>query len=420
MTVLFLTAFLFPDKVAAQEIEIPEDLAEDQCVVCHVDIEELPDGFIMGNAHMRHGLSCSGCHGGDPTSDDEEIAMAESAGFIGAPDKKDIPEFCGKCHSDLSFMRNFQPSASTDQVAQYYTSVHGMRLREDDEKVADCTSCHTSHAILPANDPRSTVYPHTVPATCAKCHSDADYMSGYGIRTDQYQQYAESVHGVALLERDDLGAPACNDCHGNHGATPPGATSVIEICGNCHVHNAEYFSASAMGRAFDREQLHACEECHGRHAIQAPSYEFVGVGEESVCMDCHEEGDRGYEVADLLYRNIDSLVTATELGNAELLEVRRIGMDDIDIDFLQQEAHQRLIHARTLVHTFDPDTVRAMALEGRAFAQEAMAIADAEIAGYRVRRMWFFTATLFSTLLAVALFLKIRDFEKNQTEANTA
>ncbi len=114
---------------------------------------------------MKRDLSCVGCHGGDATSDDEEVAHAGN--FVGIPAPKDIPDFCGKCHSDLRIMRRFQPSASTDQVSQYYTSVHGEKLQGGDLMVAQCASCHTSHAILPASDGRSSVHPLNVPEPCA-------------------------------------------------------------------------------------------------------------------------------------------------------------------------------------------------------------------------------------------------------------
>src|SRR5688572_12273090 len=47
----------------------------------------------------------------------------------------------------------------------------------------------------------------------------------YGIPTDQAEKFKGSVHGEALLKNRDMAAPTCNDCHGNHGAAPPGATS---------------------------------------------------------------------------------------------------------------------------------------------------------------------------------------------------
>ncbi len=384
---------------------------EDQCLSCHTASDALPDGFIRDDVHLRAGLSCAGCHGGDPTSDDQDTAMSPRAGFVGVPAKKEIPRFCGKCHSDIDFMRQYQPRIPTDQAQQYATSVHGKRLLEGDTKVADCTSCHTAHGVLPASDSRSSVYALNVPSTCERCHADPDYMRGYDIPTDQSAKYAKSVHGVALLENQDTGSPACNDCHGNHGATPPDVASVGQVCGHCHVNNMAYFRASGMGRAFERERLHDCEECHGNHGVQKTSDDMVGVGDRGVCVGCHSEGDKGFTAAKQIHAHLQELTTAWEEAELRRSEVDRKGMDDVEIGFLLQESHQDLIQARTLVHTFDPEKVGEKTKDGVQKAKAALDQAIAEVKEYRFRRQGFGLATIFITLLVVALYLKIRQTE---------
>ncbi len=178
--ILAISSLLAPRLIFAQEQS--QSAENNQCLVCHLDVEYLPDDYLEDNIHLKTGLTCASCHGGDSTSDDEEVAKAPEAGFVGVPSKEAIPQFCGKCHSDIVFMRQYQPRIVTDQVDQFYTSVHGIRLREGDEKVADCTSCHTAHGILSARDTRSSVHALNVPQTCNKCHGDSEYMGEYGIR----------------------------------------------------------------------------------------------------------------------------------------------------------------------------------------------------------------------------------------------
>jgi len=404
----FLVALSLSSASGQDEPTLPED---DKCITCHVDSELMPEGLSNTDVHLSPGLSCAGCHGGDPTTDDEEIAMSPEAGFVGVPARHEISTFCGKCHSDIDFMRQYQPRIPTDQVAQYATSVHGKRLAAGDGKVADCTSCHTSHAILPAKDTRSTVHALNVPTTCDQCHGDSDYMSNYGIPTDQFKKFAKGVHGVALLENHDTGAPACNDCHGNHGATPPGVTSVGQVCGHCHVNNMQYFQASPMAAAFEEHEFVGCEECHGNHDIVKTHDDMVGTGDQSVCVDCHEEGDSGWEAAKSIRTHLRTLVDKYDEALAKQDEVQRFGMDDEEIEFLLQEAHQSLIQSRTLVHTFDPEKVGERTGEGLVKASSALEIAFDQIKEYDVRRRGFGLATLFITLLVVALFFKIRQME---------
>jgi len=404
-------AVLLPAAAMAQE-----SLEEDQCIVCHTEDENLPEDYFKDDIHMQAGLSCSGCHGGDATSDDDEVAMSAEAGYIGVPSRESISAFCGRCHSDIDFMRHYQPRIATDQESRYLTSVHGQKLSEGDQKVAMCTSCHSAHSILPAKDTRSSVHALNVPATCEKCHADADYMKGYGIPTNQYEKYAKGVHGIALLENQDTGAPACNDCHGNHGAVPVGVASVRQVCGQCHVNNMQYFAASRMGEAFAEEELHGCEECHGNHYVPKTSDAMVGTDEQAVCMDCHDEGDKGYEAAALIRSQLDSLVSSYDEALSKKERVQTIGMDDVDIGFLLQESHQSLIQARTLVHTFDPTRVGPKTREGVAKADEAIVAAAAQIKDYHVRRRGLGMATLFITIVVVALALKIRQMEAKPSQ----
>lgn len=395
----------------------PKNISEnDKCFSCHKEMEILPQGFEEYDVHLKSGLSCAGCHGGDPNSDDEEIAMSKEKGFIGVPTRKEIPEFCGKCHSSPNYMKKYHPGLATDQVSQYYTSVHGRKFKEGDNKVATCISCHKVHQILPASDPRSSIYPINVPQTCRHCHSNAVYMKSYKIPTNQYELYSKSVHGQQLLENKDIGAPACNDCHGNHGATPPGLTSVVFICGNCHVKNMEFFRETRMAKAFEDLGFHGCEQCHGYHNIEKTTDDFVGTNKEAFCVKCHESGEKGYEAAGKIKTNLLELDRMYKTANEKLIDVQLKGMDDVDIGFVLKDAHQKLIEARTFVHTFNSDTVASTTNAGIKLAKQSINMADIEIEKYYDRRNGFLIATFVLVILAVGLYLKIKDIEKTKNE----
>ena len=411
-----LSALIFL-TVSITKADEPKNISEnDKCLNCHKEMEILPQGYQEYDIHLKNGLSCAGCHGGDSNSDDEEIAMSKEKGFIGVPTRKEIPEFCGKCHSNPNLMKKYHPGLATDQVSQYYTSVHGKKFKEGDNKVATCTSCHKVHQILPASDPRSSVYPINVPQTCRHCHSNAIYMKSYKIPTDQYELYATSVHGKQLLENKDIGAPACNDCHGNHGATPPGLTSIVFICGSCHVKNMEFFRETRMAKTFEDLGFHGCEQCHGYHNIEKTTDNFVGTNKEAFCVKCHEPGEKGYETAGKIRSSLSELARIYKAANEKLLDVQLKGMDDVDIGFTLKDAHQKLIEARTLVHTFNSDTVVSTTNEGIKLVKQSINMADTEIEKYYDRRNGFLLATFVLVILAVGLYLKIKDIEKVKKE----
>ncbi len=268
------------------------------CLDCHSALDaslHIDAHAYAANIHMQKGLTCASCHGGDPTNADN--AMSVKAGFKGKITRQQIPDLCGKCHADSAYMRQYNPSLRTDQLAQYHTSVHGKRLVAGDTKVAVCTDCHSVHEIRPASDVRSTVNPLNIAATCSHCHANADYMKPYGIKTTQFSEYSKSVHHEAMTERGDLSAPTCTTCHGNHGAAPPGVASVKNVCSTCHVFQSQLFEESPHKAAFESAGLPGCATCHSNHNIEHPSDAMLTAGASSICATCHTEGDPGLKAA---------------------------------------------------------------------------------------------------------------------------
>jgi len=282
------------------------------CVTCHSSeawfaeqhIKEIVDNF-RGGVHFAVGIGCEDCHGGNPdpavsrSVDDAMDSDFAPNPFIGVPRPEEIPAFCGRCHSDPSYMRRYQPDPRVDQTREYLTSQHGRRLLElGDTKVATCVDCHGIHGILAPSDPQSPVYPTNVAKTCKKCHGDPEYMEGYTTESgaplpvDQYDRWTQSVHAAAMFEKEDLTAPTCNDCHGNHGAAPPGVESVAFVCGQCHGREAELFRASPKHAGFQSHNEFiqgmgpgACANCHEDPEPQARLTDIV---EFSECSTCHQ------------------------------------------------------------------------------------------------------------------------------------
>ncbi len=203
----FAVCLLLPASLFAQA---QPQTAKSSCIDCHSSFPA-PTGVSeeqwATDIHAQKGLTCASCHGGDPKDPSPEGAMSKKAGFRGKPKRTEIPALCAKCHADGAYMRQYNPSLRTDQLAQYLTSVHGKRLAKGDAKVAVCIDCHSVHGIRPANDPRSTVNPLNVAQTCSRCHADAAYMKDYKIKTDQFAGYSASVHHDAMVVRGDLSAP---------------------------------------------------------------------------------------------------------------------------------------------------------------------------------------------------------------------
>jgi glutaredoxin len=390
----------------------------DSCVACHLEIGDemaAPVTGMQDDVHARQGLSCADCHGGDPTAGfdgDLEAAMAPSKGYIGVPKRGEIPQFCARCHSDPDYMHRFNPRVATDQLQNYLTSRHGKLLLQGDEKVATCTDCHGVHGIRDAHDARSAVYPTNIPATCGHCHADAEYMKSYGIATDQIEGYRRSVHGVALLEKGDQAAPACNDCHGNHGANPPGAPSVAFVCGQCHLSNSELFFASPHRAAFMELQLPECETCHGNHDIQHPTEAMIGDEETSICTDCHEADSKGLLTAAVIRNKIEALKANIQLADSLVSRAERAGMQVSEAKFNLNDADDALIKSRTLVHAFSVEKISETTEAGITLTNVAIEAGRAALAEVQFRRKGLAVSLVLIFLLAGGLYLKIKEIDR--------
>ncbi|MFA6438080.1 MAG: cytochrome c3 family protein, partial [Bacteriovoracaceae bacterium] len=328
-----------------------------------------------------------------------------------------VTKLCSQCHSSATFMRAYNPALPVDQMEKYKTSVHGMKHAKGDIKVAECASCHGSHGIRSVNDTRSTIYPANLPGTCAKCHSNKDYMKEYKIPVGQFEKYSRSVHGKALLVKKDLSAPACNDCHGNHGAVPPGVQSISKVCGTCHALNAELFSASPHKKAFDEKKLPECETCHSNHEILHATDDLVGTAGNAVCIRCHSEtkNTKGYHVAKIMRALIDSLHFQQQAAETLITIAEQKGMEVAEAKFKLRDAHQADLQSKTLVHAFNEEKFREVIANGITVTAIVQSEAQHSIDEYYFRRQGLGVATLIITLLAVSLFLYIRKIESKNT-----
>jgi len=412
---------------AAGFIGVPKgDVISQRCANCHAK-KEMMEKFGSHLPTNQFALLQESVHGQLSINGKEKIVQCitchNAHGIVSVKNPAspvyplNVPNTCGKCHSDAKFMQTYNPSLAVDQVAKYRTSVHGMLNAKGDPKPAECASCHGSHGIRSVADTKSQVYALNIPETCSKCHSDAQYMAGYKIPTDQYAKYAASVHGKALLVKHDVGAPACNSCHGNHGATPPGVESISKVCGTCHALNADLFSKSPHKQAFDKEKLPECETCHSNHEILPATKAMLGVDKEAVCSRCHSESKntKGYQVAKSMRTYIDSLDASETLALKLINDAEQKGMEVSETKFKLRDAHQAILEARTMVHSFDEAKFKEVVVgKGLAVTKASITEANEAIDNYFFRRYGLMVSVLIISLLCVALYLYIKQVEKKQ------
>jgi predicted CXXCH cytochrome family protein len=419
-----------PWAQAADEVQsvLPADYS---CLICHSKSGELwsavtpvvEEKDLTHDIHWQKGLRCHDCHGGS-TSLKEFKNHRDDPSFRLVRSPADIPGFCGHCHSSIDYMRRYNPSARTDQEAEYWTSGHGRRLKasvegknaQPDRKVATCINCHGSHGILAVKVVNSPVYPTHVAETCSHCHADPKVMAGrvYNNRPlghDQYEQWRQSVHGRALLEKGDLSAPTCNNCHGNHGAMPPGVDSVANACGMCHGKIAGLFSQTKMKHRFEQVALPGCVTCHGNHLIVQPSDKMLGMQSTAVCFKCHNPVNPKYgatlagaNTARSMRDRLEQLKSAIKTAESTVRKAELLGMEVSGPRFDLRQAYDALTNARTLVHSFKPGPIGAALDEGLTVTSDVQRRAEGALREYTYRR-WWLAASLVPILLVVTILV---------------
>ena len=238
----------------------------------------------------------------------------------------------------------------------------------------------------------------------------------------QLEQYRASVHGVALLQRGDLGAPACNRCHGDHGPRPPGVSDVSRSCSLCHSANGSLFEGSKHQLAFAQHNWPQCGQCHGNHTIAKATDERLGSGPGSWCADCHRQyskdnpecnaaADYFRQTITTLHRGLGQFTTASE-------ELASKGLDVEAIDNQLKELGDNLKKSRTYIHSFSRNTFGQAAAPGeQALLDLGKATAQAR-GEYRTRQMGLGASIAVIGLLMGAIALKLRRLEGRDSRQN--
>jgi hypothetical protein len=299
-----LLSWVQPGTAQAQGPEDGEETASEPsqaCLDCHSN-PSLAITFANGERlslyvdadefeESVHGdrLSCEACHPANITYPHIPLQVANHRDYI-----LGYYQVCGRCHFD--------------NYAKTLDSVHYDVLTAGDKEAPTCADCHGAHDVTPPDKPRSRI-----PERCAKCHQTI------------YDEYAESVHGGALLAEHNPDVPVCTDCHGVHEIQNPEQPAFrlgsVDICAQCHSDKermAKYdISTNVLksylddfhGKTFtfyegesSRVWLETpvCTDCHGVHDIvrvDSPDSPVVKANLLSTCQRCHPDAGPNFPSA---------------------------------------------------------------------------------------------------------------------------
>jgi predicted CXXCH cytochrome family protein len=238
-------------------------------------------------------------------------------------------------------------------------------------------------------------------------------MAPYKIPTNQLEKYKTSIHWKMLATKGDLAAPTCNDCHGNHGAAPPGISWVGNVCGQCHPINTELFNKSRHSKVFVQMGIPGCASCHDNHAIHETGDLMLAVDGKGVCQGCHTTADNGGTTAAAMRQAIEQLSGDFTKARALLSKAEHAGMEVSQAVFELNGVNTALIKARAAVHAFDLEVVKKEVQPGLEIAEKAHARGLKALDELQFRRKGLAVSVLIILALIVGLVLKIRQMEKS-------
>lgn len=234
------------------------------CGSCHSDVERMnPYGLLTdqlssywvsghGKQLKRAGddkvAVCIDCHGS------HDVLRHDHPGsrtFF-----KNIPDTCGKCHSDRNLMSSY--NRSYDIPDQYRLSVHGRNVLErGDSGSPTCATCHGSHAAAP---PGYLEVSHV----CGRCHKQIE------------DYFLPSIHGrIPVMAR-------CIGCHGKDGN--PRNHQIDKASLSIEAFAKAYNEATAQGSSSD-------DEARARFRAELDSHDDA-LRLDVVCARCHSPGHR--------------------------------------------------------------------------------------------------------------------------------
>lgn len=261
-------------------VSLPAIAGDQLCLDCHADPElERETAYKKGTsvfvdtriiaASIHEGVECAECHAGATDDHPERLPAAQ----------------CASCHEE--------------DEADYQAGLHGMARKAGVEDAPTCASCHGTHQILPAADPRSLVHPRKLAHTCDICHGKPDFK-----RTLKSGRVQSLYVDRAQLEASVHAGKQCGECHTDVVEIPHAPLAQPVDCIQCHYATNtvgapggdiyQKYRQSTHGRAAAAgdPRAPACQDCHGTHRIlrhEDPEAQVSRARVSQMCGQCHLE-----------------------------------------------------------------------------------------------------------------------------------
>jgi hypothetical protein len=160
-------------------------------------------GFALTKDGLLVAASCSSCHGAHKIL---SHTSPQSKTF-----RANVPATCGSCHA--------APEAN------YFAGIHGRELRAGNSKAPVCNDCHIAHQVT---NVQSVSFQMTEPATCGNCHQKqfATYLDTFHAQVSALG-YVGTAHCWNCHQEHAILPPS-----DPKSSVAPG--NLVATCGQCH------------------------------------------------------------------------------------------------------------------------------------------------------------------------------------------
>ncbi|MEW6702111.1 MAG: cytochrome c3 family protein [Bacteroidota bacterium] len=317
-----------------------EKLNKVDCSTCHEKPVEHYLRSLHGEAYKKGKFlapTCITCHG---KHDILSSKNAKSKTYV-----MNIPALCGQCHKEGTPVSKLVNAAERKVLSDYTESIHGEGLFKRGLIVtAVCTSCHTSHDILPHGNPLSTINRNSIASTCTQCHRQIEKVHVKVIRGELWEKQPNKIpvcidcHAPHKVRRvfyeDSFPDDKCMKCHGQRDLTKVVNGKSISLfvdinqfknsahtnnscikchtnisnaknpiclnsgkvdCSICHTSQVDDYNISLHGQKHFAGDTKApyCTDCHSKHNVQSKNNIASTTFARNVpelCGTCHREG----------------------------------------------------------------------------------------------------------------------------------
>jgi hypothetical protein len=141
----------------------------------------------------------------------------------------------------------------------------------------------------------------------------------------------------------------------------------------------------------------------------------VGVEQGATCVNCHSQGDQGFEAARRMRSRLEELAASLARSDEILKRAEHSGMEVSEARLELASGNESLIKAKVDLHSFNPDVVGASVDKGLQIAQSVYRAGEQALAERDYRRRGLALSLVTIAVTMAGLWLAVRELDRRRS-----